>query len=82
MIRNFGNEDLSLHCWNRAQVLGTTTDFDLTPQVADVLNRILPSVVIPPDGVSPTTFKAPVAGPRASATPPAAPAPKATPTKN
>ena len=66
---------------NRAQVLGTTTDFDLTPQVADVLNRILPTVVIPPDGVSPTTFKAPVAGPRASATPPATPAaaPKATP---
>ena len=54
---------------NRAQVLGTTTDFDLTPQVADVLNKILPTVVIPPDGVSPTAFKAPVAGPRASATP-------------
>jgi Skp family chaperone for outer membrane proteins len=54
---------------NRAQVLGTTTDFDLTPQVADVLNKMLPSVVIPPDGVSPTTFKAPVAGPRASAAP-------------
>ena len=38
---------------NRAQVLGTTADFDLTPQVADVLNKILPTVVIPPDGVSP-----------------------------
>jgi Skp family chaperone for outer membrane proteins len=61
---------------NRAQVLGTTTDFDLTPQVADVLNRILPTVVIPPDGVSPTAFKAPVAGPRASAAPPATPAAK------
>ena len=54
---------------NRAQVLGTTADFDLTPQVADVLNKILPSVVIPPDGISPNDFKAPVAGPRANATP-------------
>jgi Skp family chaperone for outer membrane proteins len=60
---------------NRAQVLGTTADFDLTPQVADVLNRILPSVVIPPDGISPNDFKAPVAaGPRASATPEVMPA--------
>jgi hypothetical protein len=65
---------------NRAQVLGTTTDFDLTPQVADVLNKILPTVVIPPDGVSPTNFSAPVAGPRASAAPEATPtAAKATP---
>ncbi|HEY1411869.1 MAG TPA: OmpH family outer membrane protein [Rhodopila sp.] len=60
---------------NRAQVLGTTADFDLTPQVADVLNRILPSVVIPPDGISPTDFKASVAaGPRAGATPEVTPA--------
>lgn len=61
---------------NRAQVLGTTTDFDLTPQVADVLNKILPNVVIPPDGVSPSTFKAPVAGPRVSAAPEPTPAAK------
>jgi Skp family chaperone for outer membrane proteins len=61
---------------NRAQVLGTTADFDLTPQVADVLNKVLPTVVIPPDGVSPTKFNAPVAGPRVSATPEAAPAKK------
>jgi Skp family chaperone for outer membrane proteins len=59
---------------NRAQVLGTTADFDLTPQVADVVNRILPTVVIPPDGVSPSTFNVPVAGPRVSAKPEAAPA--------
>lgn len=38
---------------NRAQILGTTADFDLTPAVADVLNKALPSVVVPPDGVSP-----------------------------
>jgi Skp family chaperone for outer membrane proteins len=59
---------------NRAQVLGTTADFDLTPQVADVLNKILPSVVIPPDGISPNDFKAPVAGPRANASPEVTPA--------
>jgi Skp family chaperone for outer membrane proteins len=41
---------------NRAQILGTTADFDLTPQVADVLNKMLPSVDIPPDGVSPVTL--------------------------
>jgi Skp family chaperone for outer membrane proteins len=64
---------------NRAQVLGTTADFDLTPQVADVLNKILPSVVIPPDGISPNDFKAPVAGPRAHVTPEATPASTATP---
>ena len=27
---------------NRAQILGTTADFDLTPQVAEVLNKVLP----------------------------------------
>ncbi len=59
---------------NRGQVLGTTADFDLTPQVADVLNKVLPTVVIPPDGISPTKFNAPVAGPRVSATPEATPA--------
>jgi Skp family chaperone for outer membrane proteins len=64
---------------NRAQVLGTTADFDLTPQVADVLNKILPTVVIPPDGVSPNAFNAPVAGPRVNATPEATPTAKATP---
>jgi Skp family chaperone for outer membrane proteins len=61
---------------NRAQVLGTTADFDLTPQVADVLNKILQGVVIPPDGISPNAFKAPVAGPRVSAAPEVTPAAK------
>jgi Skp family chaperone for outer membrane proteins len=56
----------------RGQVLGTTADFDLTPQVADVVNKVLPSVVIPPDGVSPVNFTVPVAGPRANAAPDAA----------
>jgi hypothetical protein len=37
---------------NRAQILGTTNDFDLTPQVVTELNKVLPAVVIPPEGVS------------------------------
>jgi Skp family chaperone for outer membrane proteins len=41
---------------NRAQLLGTTVDFDLTPQVAEVLNKVLASVIIPPDGVSVTAM--------------------------
>ncbi len=52
---------------NRAQLLGTTAEFDLTPQVAEVLNQVLPSVVIPPDGVSPMAMPRPT-----SATAPAA----------
>jgi Skp family chaperone for outer membrane proteins len=46
---------------NRAQILGTTADFDLTPAVAEVLNKALPSVVVPPDGVSPVAMAAPAA---------------------
>ena len=37
---------------NRSQLLGTTAEFDLTPQVAEVLNKVLSTVVIPPDGIS------------------------------
>jgi Skp family chaperone for outer membrane proteins len=46
---------------NRAQILGTTADFDLTPAVADVLNKALPTVVVPPDGVSPLASAPPAA---------------------
>jgi Skp family chaperone for outer membrane proteins len=54
---------------NRAQILGTTADFDLTPAVADVLNKALPSVVVPPDGVSPLAMAPPAASaPEAPAT--------------
>ena len=38
---------------NKAQILGTTSDFDMTPAVVEDLNKILASVVIPPEGVSP-----------------------------
>jgi Skp family chaperone for outer membrane proteins len=60
---------------NRAQILGTTADFDLTPAVAEVLNKALPSVVVPPDGVSAlkmTAESASKAEPVAAAAPPAA----------
>jgi Skp family chaperone for outer membrane proteins len=41
---------------SRAQILGTTNDFDLTPQVVDDLNKVLTAVVIPPEGVSPASL--------------------------
>jgi Skp family chaperone for outer membrane proteins len=63
---------------NRAQILGTTADFDLTPAVAEVLNKVLPAVVVPPDGVSPLAMAPPTAMPKppeaAAAATPAAPA--------
>nr|WP_294521605.1 OmpH family outer membrane protein [uncultured Rhodopila sp.] len=61
---------------NRSQILGTTADFDLTPAVADVLNKALPSVVVPPDGVSPLSMAPPATAPAA---PPAATAAAAKP---
>ena len=41
--------NLVLH---RAQVALNMPDFDISDQVADQLNKMLPTVVIPPDGVS------------------------------
>ena len=41
--------NLVLH---RAQVALNVNEFDITEQVAEQLNKILPSVLIPPDGVS------------------------------
>ncbi len=57
---------------NRAQILGTTSDFDLTPQVVDDLNKVLPNVVIPPDGVSPMAMQPQGGATPASASQPAA----------
>ena len=59
---------------NRAQILGTTADFDLTPEVAEVLNKALPSVVVPPDGVSPLAM-APAKADAAAGAAPAKPGP-------
>ncbi len=42
---------------NRAQILGTVNEFDLTPVVVEDLNKVLAAVTIPPDGVSPVAMK-------------------------
>jgi Skp family chaperone for outer membrane proteins len=52
---------------NRAQILGTTADFDLTPAVAEVLNKVLPAVVVPPDGVSVMAMTPPPIEPKPTA---------------
>ncbi len=62
---------------NRAQILGTTADFDLTPAVADVLNKTLPSVVVTPDGVSPMAVAPAAAASGSSSATPAAQPPTA-----
>ena len=60
--------NLVLH---RAQVALNINEFDITDQVAEQLNKILPSVQIPPDGVDPATLvkKQVAAGPRANGAP-------------
>lgn len=75
---------------HRAQVALNIPDFDVSQEVVDQLNRILPAVVIPPDGVSPAQMPpvatappatlgqpplAPAAAPPAAAAPAAAPPP-------
>jgi Skp family chaperone for outer membrane proteins len=63
---------------NRAQILGVTNEFDMTPAVVEDLNKVLAGVVIPPDGVSPVAMQqkegAAAASAQAGATPPAQPA--------
>jgi Skp family chaperone for outer membrane proteins len=66
--------NLVLH---RAQVALNVNQFDITDQVAEQLNKILPTVLIPPDGVSPTAMQPTIKPPPAKAPPPVevAPAP-------
>ena len=47
--------NLVLH---RAQVALNVADFDITDQVAEQLNKVMPTVSIPPDGVSPAAMPA------------------------
>jgi Skp family chaperone for outer membrane proteins len=65
--------NLVLH---RSQVALNVNEFDITDQVTAQLNKLLPGITIPPDGVSPVAAaqpQAPVATPTsAPATPPAA----------
>lgn len=65
--------NLVLH---RAQVVLNVAEFDITEQVANQLNKALPNVVLPPDGVSPSTFSParPVAAAPPAATPVVVPA--------
>jgi Skp family chaperone for outer membrane proteins len=68
---------------NRGQILGTTAEFDMTPAVVEDLNKVLASVAIPPDGVSPVAMQQGAApanagqsagpSPSASSKPPAKP---------
>ncbi len=78
--------NLVLH---RAQIALNIPDFDVSQEVADQLNKILPAVVIPPDGVSPSQMPPvaaavpaapalPAVSPPAVSPPAAAPAPTAT----
>ena len=60
---------------NRSQLIGTSSDFDLTPQVGEILNKVLPSVVIPPDGVSVMALDQNHCGPGSITAPPTAPEP-------
>ena len=59
---------------NRAQILGATPEFDMTPAVVEDLNKVLTKVIIPPDGVSPMSMKQPSEG-AAPATAESKPAP-------
>lgn len=64
---------------HRAQIALNVNDFDITDPVVEQLNKILPSVVLPPDGVSPAAFTPPGAvaanpAPAAPAAPAVAPA--------
>ena len=43
----------------RQAVAVNVPEFDITPQVTEVLNKVLPSVTLPPEGVAPLTIKAP-----------------------
>lgn len=58
--------NLVLH---RAQVALNVNEFDITEQVAAQLNKILPNVIIPPDGVDPATMPHTAAATAAPAAP-------------
>jgi Skp family chaperone for outer membrane proteins len=71
--------NLVLH---RNQVALNVAEFDISEKVAEELNKVLPSVEVPPEGVSPAIPPTPTAGAPAGAAPvaaPAAPAPAAPP---
>ena len=62
--------NLVLH---RAQVALNVNEFDITDQVTQQLNKVMPSVSIPPDGVSPLAQAAAAAAAAPTPTPASAP---------
>lgn len=68
--------NLVLH---RAQVALNISDFDITDQVAEQLNKVMPTVVMPPDGAAPTAMPAAKPGVDVPAAPVLAPGPRHTP---
>lgn len=52
---------------HRNQVALNVNEFDISEKVAEELNRILPTVTVPPDGVSPAVPPTPAAAPAAPA---------------
>ncbi len=65
--------NLVLH---RSQVALNVNEFDITDQVVEGINKVMPTVLIPPDGVSPAAFAAAQPKPvpsQAAAAPAAAP---------
>jgi hypothetical protein len=65
--------NLVLH---RAQVALNINEFDITETVVEQMNKTLPSVVLPPDGVSAVAAQATQpAAPTSGAAPASAPAP-------
>ena len=66
--------NLVLH---RAQVALNVNEFDITEQVTQQLNKVMPSVTIPPEGVSPLAQAAAAAAtptPTPASAPPTSPA--------
>ena len=68
--------NLVLH---RQQVALNVNEFDITEPVVEQLNKVLGTVVLPPDGVAPSAFTPPGATPAAAAATPTPPAPPAAP---
>ena len=68
--------NLVLH---RAQVALNINEFDITDQVTQQMNKVMPSVTIPPDGVSPLATAQAGAAPGSAAATPASAAPAAAP---
>ncbi len=68
--------NLVLH---RAQVALNINEFDITDQVTQQMNKVMPSITMPPDGVSPVAAAPAPALPGRAATPTQASAPPTTP---